>query len=415
MASRIKNASDNASRASARAQQAAKKARIAAAAAGHANQLVCRELIKNVKVPKYIPDRTFVDVILHVLMSEAGSAEVGDSPDPERGSTHASFWRRYESALGVVRGMTSRLPDGEAKTRIVQTLAELGQTLNRVKGGVYQTIDLAAELESKLGRLREAAAAIPDDHFRTAVEKEIDASLAPLHAIGQDVLILERIEKSIACMADSSIKTALTTFINQAGEDFDQFKKSIAAWYNDVMDHASGWYKRNTQVLLLAIGAVLCVLNNVDTVKLVRALSGSPELRAKVALAAENLSEAGLDTVKSDSAAELKQALFSTRLPLWWSRAEFQNWWGVDAPEALSGHPAGTSRALHFIMKVLALIVSTKVLGLVISTMAVSMGAPFWFDVLNKFVNVRLIGKRPEPSVPIASEPTKAAAAANPA
>jgi hypothetical protein len=28
--------------------------------------------------------------------------------------------------------------------------------------------------------------------------------------------------------------------------------------------------------------------------------------------------------------------------------------------------------------------------------MAVSMGAQFWFDILNKLVNVRLVGKRPD-------------------
>jgi len=40
-----------------------------------------------------------------------------------------------------------------------------------------------------------------------------------------------------------------------------------------------------------------------------------------------------------------------------------------------------------------------KFTGLLISILAVSMGAPFWFDVLNKLVNVRLVGKRPDPSV----------------
>jgi hypothetical protein len=39
-----------------------------------------------------------------------------------------------------------------------------------------------------------------------------------------------------------------------------------------------------------------------------------------------------------------------------------------------------------------------KFTGLLISILAVSMGAPFWFDLLNKLVNVRLAGRRPDPS-----------------
>ena len=52
-----------------------------------------------------------------------------------------------------------------------------------------------------------------------------------------------------------------------------------------------------------------------------------------------------------------------------------------------------------------------KFIGLLISILAVSMGAPFWFDVLNKLVNIRLSGTRPEPS----SDTSNAARPAQPA
>jgi hypothetical protein len=38
----------------------------------------------------------------------------------------------------------------------------------------------------------------------------------------------------------------------------------------------------------------------------------------------------------------------------------------------------------------------TMALGWLITAFAVSLGAPFWFDLLNKFVNVRASGKAPE-------------------
>ena len=103
---------------------------------------------------------------------------------------------------------------------------------------------------------------------------------------------------TIAMMADSSIKTALTAFINQAGEDLDQFKRSLTSWFNDVMDHASGWYKRSTQKILVVIAAILCVVNNVDTVDLVRHLSADPKLRASALAAALDATNEGRDTLQ---------------------------------------------------------------------------------------------------------------------
>ncbi len=39
-----------------------------------------------------------------------------------------------------------------------------------------------------------------------------------------------------------------------------------------------------------------------------------------------------------------------------------------------------------------------KILGLAVTAIAVSFGAPFWFDLLNKLVNLRQTGKKPDES-----------------
>jgi hypothetical protein len=36
-----------------------------------------------------------------------------------------------------------------------------------------------------------------------------------------------------------------------------------------------------------------------------------------------------------------------------------------------------------------------KVLGILLSSFAIVMGAPFWFDMLNKLINLRLTGNPP--------------------
>ena len=39
-----------------------------------------------------------------------------------------------------------------------------------------------------------------------------------------------------------------------------------------------------------------------------------------------------------------------------------------------------------------------KVVGFLVSAVAITMGAPFWFDLLNKLINLRLAGNRPPDS-----------------
>jgi hypothetical protein len=339
----------------------------------------------------------FADVVIQLLTSDA-TLDLLDAPResgqaaPQPGATITAFWGRYDAALKVIRGIASRLPDGGAKDPVLRDIESLDSTLRRVRTSVREAATAVSELESGLTSLRGSVAAIPNDELRTALAHELDSSLKPLHALGNEILILQRAAHTISLLAESSIKTALSAFINQAGEDLGHFKRSIATWYNDVMDHASGWYKRKTQLVLVGIALFLCVVNNVDTIALVGHLSTSPELRASADQAAMKfLAGPGASTegtarspipaaaqsTRQATPEELERALESSNLPLWWSRSRWNELFAENA----------------------ASVVLLKILGLLLSTMAVSMGAPFWFDVLNKLVNVRLVGKRPEPTV----------------
>jgi hypothetical protein len=42
--------------------------------------------------------------------------------------------------------------------------------------------------------------------------------------------------------------------------------------------------------------------------------------------------------------------------------------------------------------------VIVKIVGLLVTALALSLGAPFWFDVLSKFMNIRGAGPKPAPS-----------------
>ena len=184
------------------------------------------------------------------------------------------------SALAILQGVATRLSAGDAKDK-VEKHHPIGRdiSLAQIKSGEVEALGAVGLLEKGTNDLLAAVATVPDDSLRAALEREIQTSLRPLHTLGQNLLTLKHAGQTIAMMADSSIKTALSAFLTQAGEDLDAFRKNVGSWFNDVMDHASGWYKHNTQFILIFIAFFLCVINNVDTVSLVGHLSSSSEMR----------------------------------------------------------------------------------------------------------------------------------------
>jgi hypothetical protein len=54
-------------------------------------------------------------------------------------------------------------------------------------------------------------------------------------------------------------------------------------------------------------------------------------------------------------------------------------------------NPDGSKQRIRFFGKEIIF----KVLGLICTTFAISLGAPFWTDLLNTFVNLRRGGKKP--------------------
>ncbi len=177
----------------------------------------------------------------------------------------------------------------------------------------------------------------------------------------------------------------------------------------------------------MIIAVVLCTLNNLDTVSLVGHLSTDPRMRdaaGKQALEiinsprfAQSTSAPAAGEVPSSTtdqeqrALQYKAALDKSTLPLWWSKAELNNLKytiqyvrsNTEIPNAFRSRaqqPAtgNEMKAVYHFSPNYSWLVA-KFTGLLISILAVSMGAPFWFDVLNRLVDVRLVGKRPEPSV----------------
>ena len=161
------------------------------------------------------------------------------------------------------------------------------------------------------------------------------------------------------------LQKTLTNLLDEAQHDVERLKTQIEIWFNNGMDRASGWYKRKTQWIQFFIGLTLVILLNIDSVHIGRSLFAvNSPMRASLVESAKSFAAQPGGTNKPMK--DVVDAISSASLPIGWSEFPKPDQW------------------------------PTMVVGWLITAFAVSLGAPFWFDLLNKFVNIRAAGKAPE-------------------
>lgn len=192
--------------------------------------------------------------------------------------------------------------------------------------------------------------------------------------------------KRIEQLPDDDLKNVLNQLLNDADYELDRFRDNVREWYDSVMDRASGWYKRNIQKILVLVGFVIAVLFNADTIAIYERLESDPESLQQILTMAEdyllvNQDIDGMQATSPDFEASVEQVRRLINQEIDQASAPLGLGWGnVDYKE----------------LSVWAWIY--KLLGWIVTALAISLGAPFWFDLLRKLVNIRGSGKKPETS-----------------
>ena len=182
----------------------------------------------------------------------------------------------------------------------------------------------------------------------------------------------------------------LLRMMTDAEGDRDKFRGSLEHWYDDTMDRVSGWYKRYVQRIILIITIMLVACLNVDSVNIAQVLWRLPTERAAVAAAAAK--QAGSGSSASQNADEVVRSISALKLPLGWT-----------PPHITRVSPAGARTVVvstdpqHLPLGTGSWLI--KLLGLLITVLALSLGAPFWFDALTKLGSLRQAGPKPAKSV----------------
>jgi hypothetical protein len=224
--------------------------------------------------------------------------------------------------------------------------------------------------------------------FVGALVDSLDAG-TPIPGIAEIQQAIENLPK------DSNVRDIMLANLASANGDIAKFRENLANWFDDSMDRISGTYKRDLKWFSLAVGIVVAVILNADSLRVGRALWTDPSLRSEMAEVAKRYVSscpapinaapapanpappapvAGCVTPSSDPVSlqkarnDVDTAMSSLRpLPIGWPEEAEGPWWFIQ-----------------------------KFFGLLVTGLALSLGAPFWFDLLSKLVNIRGTGDKPE-------------------
>ncbi len=186
--------------------------------------------------------------------------------------------------------------------------------------------------------------------------------------------------------ANSETRRLLLSLVTRSGSNIDHFKEELESWYSEVMNRATGWYQRKVKYILIILGLLISITFNADTFRIAGALAKDKvmtEAILKQAIAfANNPSVEIKDRLNADNIPkedslyqkELVQINEDMGLIIKDLNSFVGIGWKKDTLQEITSSPEQLFKTL---------------LGWFITSIAISFGAPFWFDLLKKIVSVR--------------------------
>jgi hypothetical protein len=251
-----------------------------------------------------------------------------------------------------------------------------------------------------------------------------DVKLDENQTIGEG---FEKIKKQIEAFDAGTFQQILKT-IAQESTSLEIFELKLANWFNQYMEHVSGWFKRYSRLTVMLTSVVVTIALNLNTVVITKQLASNKALRDAIVSKAIkyvddtklNLkdtttifkNDADFKTFVKNNYADLYTRLNKVSKDPSLKQTYFR---GVDTltyREATSKYleskieSLGFNIGYQFSEKSCCVVIKEAfyqnnmnvwltIIGWTLTVAALSFGAPFWFDLLVKLVNVRNVMKKP--------------------
>lgn len=184
---------------------------------------------------------------------------------------------------------------------------------------------------------------------------------------------IEDLREGIKKIPSEGLRKTIFSLLEDAENNLKKARENIERWFDEAMDRASGWYKTKSQGIVFICALVVTILFNADTISITKTLYSDPTMRAGLVAAAQEIAKQPIDTNSDlhEKLTGINEEIKKIQFPIGWT----------ESPSELFNNFKGFF---------------TKASGWLITSLALSLGAPFWFDMVNKFINIRLSGIKPE-------------------
>ena len=219
---------------------------------------------------------------------------------------------------------------------------------------------------------------------------------------------------------------ALRTIVAEAGGDLDKIRQGLRVWFDTSQDRVSGWYQREVRKVLFCLGLLIAISFNVDSFQLAKSIYNDPALQQRLAAAEKRYSD---ETISTDQKNEEKKTVDKLRseiaglgLPIGYPAPQLQGCVKapdlttakkspstaeeppsmVESPPSTANEPASpvqesADQACAGMVDIIGSPCENIFVfaGWIVSAFAISFGAPFWFDLLSKVMQLRATGPLP--------------------
>lgn len=317
-----------------------------------------------VNAVEWINPKTFTNVLMSVIRVDSDKELFG-------------------ALLPIVNGM----PAGEDR-----------DNLNKL---ISQIISTGEGIEN----LTELITGLQDAPYKDALSKALDEITKEISDTGLNTESNIALAAGLQNIKNPYFREAMNTILSTS-KSIEEAEGKIEEWFKDAMDRTSSVFRANMRWISLAVGLILAVVLNIDSLYIAKTLWDDPVLRESVATTAQNTDLTAMqntvdtaqtnansngETTTADVSASIAAAtqtldqIQNLRLPIAWS---FEDLSKVDKSNSTEAEKLTDNRYLWNYMPGnnpdwLAMLIM-KIFGLGITTVAVAQGAPFWFGILRQ-------------------------------
>ena len=251
----------------------------------------------------------------------------------------------------------------------------------------------------KANNTNEKPSYIPAENFAKAILESLRT--------GNTQLTTASIQQNIAVLP-ADLQKVVLGYIDTANNKVEDLQKQLEGFYDNSMVRASGWYKKKIKPFSIIIASLLVLVLNIDTIEIIQKSTKNPkQLELAANAIQQEMTQIKMDTSgaieisdakgnkiktgRADTAiltqinnqvkviTALNEKLNSNVYSMGYKDGFINEWWDKDNSPWRN--------------------IFLKIVGMFLSVLALQVGSTFWFDTLNKVINLRGSGKKPEESL----------------